>query len=110
MYKSTLDLKDYLKVDGKFVCVSTVGLGVEHYDNTWFETAVFPSDGKDITNYSEMYMKRYKTEQEAVDGHKTLVNLIASDEVKIVQEGSDDFIYDRLQMPKFKFKGANKNG
>lgn len=53
--------------------VSTVWLGLDHNfmgDRPLiFETMVFPKEG----DYSELEMDRYSTEQEAIEGHKRMV-------------------------------------
>ena len=53
--------------------VSTVWLGLNHNYGEGkpliFETMVFPEKG----NYSDIYMERYSTEQEAIEGHNRLV-------------------------------------
>lgn len=54
-------------------CVSTVRLAVEHAGGMWFETYVFPSNGKDISDYGEVWGTRYRTEEEAAANHTRVV-------------------------------------
>lgn len=74
--ESCLDIKTHTMG----FCVSTVALGVPHHwgrytgkPEYWFETYIFPSDGKDITEWLERWGQRYKTEDEARDGHDEVV-------------------------------------
>jgi hypothetical protein len=60
--------------DGKVV--STVWLGIDHsFGDTdtpvLFETMVFPSE----TEWSEIYMNRYNTEEEALAGHAEAIEV-----------------------------------
>ena len=71
-----LNLKAYVNLDGKQYCVSTVGLTIEHYGGTWFETMVFASEDLKITDYAERFCDRYKTEAEAQAGHAKTVLLL----------------------------------
>lgn len=51
-------------------CVSTVSLSVEHHGGMWYETYIFPADGKEITGWLEVWGVRYATRDEAVIGHE----------------------------------------
>jgi hypothetical protein len=64
-----LDLKDYVATDGGEVCVSTVALTFEHYGGMWYETMVFPSANGQVTNWSDLYCKRYPSKHKAKLGH-----------------------------------------
>ena len=67
------------KTTANGLAVSTVFLGLDH---SWdddkievFETMVFPLDDDDeILDWSELECVRYGTYQEAVDGHKVVVD------------------------------------
>ena len=64
--------------DGKVV--STVWLGFDHNYSDGppliFETMVFPSEG----DWDEIAVDRYSTEQEAMEGHRSLVAQYSSQE------------------------------
>jgi hypothetical protein len=54
-------------------CVSTVQLAVEHPGGRWFETYVFPSNGRTITDWLEVWGERFVTEDEASARHTEVV-------------------------------------
>ena len=83
MKERDLDLKDYIELNGKWYCVSTVTLVVEHPGGMWYETMIFGSDGKAITDYSDRYCERYKTKREAQEGHKKVINGVSAGEIKL---------------------------
>lgn len=51
-------------------CVSTIFLCVEHWGGAWFESYVFPANGKEITDYSEVAGRRARTYEEVMQYHK----------------------------------------
>ncbi len=58
------------------VVVSTARLSVDHsFGNTplWYETMVFPHNGKDVVSYGELDSDRYTTEEQAREGHESIV-------------------------------------
>jgi hypothetical protein len=57
-------------------CVSTVALSVEHHGGMWYETYIFPADGKEITGWLEEWGTRYRTRDEAVAGHEVVCRLL----------------------------------
>lgn len=57
-------------------CVSTVALSIEHYGGMWYETYIFPADGKEIIEWLESWGTRYRTRDEAVDGHAKVCALV----------------------------------
>src|SRR5205085_3381625 len=61
--------QDHVTVDGDWFCVSTVKLSVEHHGGKWYETYIFPSNGKKITTWQEVWGQRYATQAEAEAGH-----------------------------------------
>ncbi len=84
MHEKDLDLKEYVKMGDKWFCVSTVDLlGIEHHGGTYFETMIFGSDGEKITDYSDRFCERYKTKQEAKEGHKMIVKKFKGGELTL---------------------------
>jgi len=84
MFKSKrLVLKDYIKLKyGVIVEVSTVSLGIEHEWNGekgyLYETILFFSKEKDslVELPNSEVVTRYRTEKEAIEGHKKIVKLL----------------------------------
>lgn len=68
-----LDLKNDIVIDGKKYLLSTVALCVEHYGGMWYESMVFAYDRNGEADMSGLYGERYKTREEAVDGHRELL-------------------------------------
>jgi hypothetical protein len=64
-----LDLKDYVATDGGEVCVSTVALTIEHYGGMWYETMVFPSANGQVTDWGDLFCRRYPNKHKAELGH-----------------------------------------
>ena len=68
--------------------ISTVWLGLDHnyFDEgdgpIIFETMVFPEEG-----YDDLYMERYKTEEEAIAGHNHV-------HAEIERNGGKDILYE----------------
>ena len=63
-----MDLKTIVNVGNQEFTVSTVRLH-PLVTNLPFETMIFRSvDGK-ISNYTDLYCKRYSSEQDAIQGH-----------------------------------------
>ncbi len=57
-------------VIGKYL-ISTVWQGIENLDGTLYETMVF--DRESDKPWSDLYMHRYQTEEDALVGHQTIV-------------------------------------
>jgi hypothetical protein len=57
-------------------CVSTVALTIEHHGGMWYETYIFPADGKKITGWLEEWGTRYRTREKAVEGHAKVCALV----------------------------------
>jgi hypothetical protein len=74
-----LDLKEFI---GDY-CVSTVALSVEHFGGMWYETYIFPSDGKKITHWIEVWGTRYATRDEAVAGHAEVCERFRAGELEV---------------------------
>lgn len=58
---------------GKYL-ISTVWLGIEDLNGSFFETMVFNHEGDDPWHY--LYDHTYKTEEEAKIGHETIVAIV----------------------------------
>ena len=71
--KRDLDRKHNVFIGNKKYLLSTVALGVEHYGGMWYESMVFAYDKNGEVNMRELYCERYKTREEAVDGHSELL-------------------------------------
>ena len=83
-----LDGEDVTVLDGKDsrrvaltqlpeVVVSTVRLCIDHGSGgtpLWYETLVFPHDGKEITSWGEIDGSRYTTTEQAQEGHEKIVS------------------------------------
>jgi hypothetical protein len=65
-------------------CVSTVKLSVEHDRGKWYETYIFPADGKQVTEWIEVWGTRYATQPEAVEGHARVCEQLRAGELEIV--------------------------
>jgi hypothetical protein len=64
--KRDLDLKTFIRD----YCVSTVALAIEHNGGMWYETYIFPADGKEITEWGEVWGTRYPDREAAEIGHE----------------------------------------
>lgn len=77
--------------------VSTVWLGVKHFNDAFFETMIFSHVNPDLTGEWESHaLYRYKTLKEASDGHEKVVKLLreaceryAGDSEKIIEVVED---------------------
>lgn len=90
--ENRFDLKTKVEYKGKVYEVSTVDLGIDHNfgggEPLYYETMIFLNDDtKDIfekakENEFGWFQKRYSTEKEARIGHKAIVKLLESGELK----------------------------
>ena len=65
--------------------VSTVRLSVDHGYNgvpKWFETYIFPAldDESGVASWSEIWGDRYTTEDQAIEGHESVMAQLRSGE------------------------------
>ena len=62
-------LKDYVVANGQEYYVST-----KNTFDVGFETMVFESQNKYVTDWSEKFFKLYNTKEEAIEGHSYTIN------------------------------------
>ena len=71
---------EYKIVAQEFVCefwISTVWLGVKHFNDAFFESMIFTGVEKDLKgDWKEHACFRYKTLKEASDGHTRIIELM----------------------------------
>lgn len=81
-WETRFDLKTEV---GKYM-ISTVDLGLDHSFGSgpplYYETMIFKKNGDKI-DFTELYMERYSTEEEAREGHKKAVEIVK----KYIEEG-----------------------
>lgn len=82
-HEETLRLRDYIVFAGKQYCISTVDRDYSFIEYP-FETAIFPAKDNKVTCYVEEYFVRYRTQEEAVKGHKYVCEHLA----EIIMGGS----------------------
>lgn len=68
--------KDYVEIAGEKYLVSTVDLGLDHQyvdggPPLYYETMIFPNG-----DMGELFLERYTTEQQAIDGHEKVLNAL----------------------------------
>ena len=73
-------LKDYVIVNGQEYYVST-----KNTFDVGFETMVFESKDKYVTDWSEKFFKLYNTKEEAIEGHSYTINNLE----KCLEEGKN---------------------
>lgn len=78
MSERRLQIREFI---GRY-CVSTVALSVEHHGGKWYETYIFPADGKEITDWLEVWGERYATRDEAVAGHEKVCDDLRKERLK----------------------------
>ena len=76
-------LKDFVVFAGVQYCISTVDLGYFCIEYP-FETLVLPAQNNKITSWAEKYGIQYRTQEEAVKGHKYVCEHLA----EIIMGGS----------------------
>ena len=80
------DLKTKVKYNGKEYIVSTVDLGLDHSfgfgEPLYYETMIFDENCNLKGSEFDWFQKRYSTEEEARIGHKAIVKLLESGELK----------------------------
>jgi len=79
--KRRVGLSSIVTPTGEFLRLSTVFLGYKDDDDMFFETMIFPNIEEEISyetlgQWSGDYQKRYRTYQEAEDGHEELLEKI----------------------------------
>jgi len=82
--------KDYIKVGGNIVFLSTVFLGIAHNffgegDLMLWETMIF-DESKSQGNELHLYQNRYSSLEDALLGHKNACKLVRSKLIKLVKE------------------------
>jgi hypothetical protein len=80
------DTNDYKKVKRELIgdyFISTVWLGVEHFNGMYFETMVFLKSDIENGNWGDIEMFRYATLQEAIAGHEEVTNKYRNPNEKI---------------------------
>ena len=81
-----LDLKNYPIVDGTEYCVSTVALQINHgFDgvDAWYETMIFHASDGEISDYCDLYCRRYATKAEAEQGHLETLNALEHEGIEL---------------------------
>ena len=73
-----LDRKTFIRQ----YCVSTVQLAIEHHGGMWYETYIFPADGKQITGWLEVWGERYPDRGSAISGHEDTCRKLAAGELE----------------------------
>ena len=80
------DFKTKVKYNGKIYTVSTVDLGLDHSfgmgEPLYYETMIFDENCNLGNCEFDWFQKRYSTEREARIGHKAVVRLLKSGELK----------------------------
>ena len=83
MGKRQLDLKRNVNVKGRKYLVSTVDLYIA-VDECPFETMVFECNRDwQVTSFLDLYCERYKTFQEAVEGHEMICCQLEDGELEL---------------------------
>ena len=92
-------LKDYVVVNGQEYYVST--------SNTFdvgFETMVFESKDKYVTDWSEKFFKLYNTKEEAIEGHSYTINNLE----KCLEEGKNQDWVKETDVSHFNWKSIER--
>lgn len=63
-------------------CVSTIALSIEHYGGNWYETYIFPARNCDISEFMEIWGERYRTAEDALDGHLDVISKLNNNELR----------------------------
>jgi hypothetical protein len=68
-----LDLKNNVFIDNKKYLLSTIALCIEHSGGMLYESMIFAYDENNKIDLMGLYCERYKTKEEAKDGHNELL-------------------------------------
>ena len=92
-------LKDYVVVNGQEYYVST-----KNTFDVGFETMVFESKDKYVTDWSEKFFKLYNTKEEAIEGHSYTINNLE----KCLEEGKTQDWVKETDVSYFNWKSIEK--
>ena len=92
-------LKDYVVVNGQEYYVST-----KNTFDVGFETMVFESQNKYVTDWSEKFFKLYNTKEEAIEGHSYTINNLE----KCLEEGKNQDWAKETDVSHFNWKSIEK--
>lgn len=92
-------LKDYVVVNGQEYYVST-----KNTFDVGFETMVFESKDKYVTDWSEKFFKLYNTKEEAIEGHGYTINNLE----KCLEEGKNQDWAKETDVSHFNWKSIER--
>ena len=92
-------LKDYIVVNGQEYYVST-----KNTFDVGFETMVFESQNKYVTDWSEKFFKLYNTKEEAIEGHSYTINNLK----KCLEEGKNQDWAKETNVSHFNWKSIER--
>ena len=92
-------LKDYVVVNGQEYYVST-----KNTFDVGFETMVFESQNKYVTDWSEKFFKLYNTKEEAIEGHSYTINNLE----KCLEEGKNQDWAKETDVSHFNWKSIER--
>ena len=92
-------LKDYVVVNGQEYYIST-----NNAFDGGFETMVFESKDKYVTDWSGKFFKLYNTKEEAIEGHSYTINNLE----KCLEEGKNQDWAKETDVSHFNWKSIEK--
>ena len=92
-------LKSYVVANDQEYYIST-----NNTPDVGFETMVFKSENKCVTDWSEKFFKLYNTKEEAIEGHSYTINNLE----KCLEEGKTQDWVKETNVSRFNWKSIEK--